>query len=193
MRDRKETYRKIWSRIEKTYFDGYMFYERGLQAALYEELRKTLPDVNVVVDPVWKVGGQDMRPDLVIVEKGQITDIFELKFWDGKLQNAKKDICKLLLYGANNETYPVRLNPNTTDWAEQLPVQDSCRLHFVVVARPDPQERAVWPQDLREEVRDLKDEEPELRNNTRVLSHWFGRIGGNTDESREWSIEFGIR
>ena len=193
MRDRKQVYLEIWSRIENLYFDGYLFYERTLQAALYAELRNTLPDVHVIAEPVWKVGDQkEMRPDLVIVEKGQITDIFELKFWDGDWQ---KDIRKLLLYGANNQTYRVRLTPNTggdreEEW-EKLPVPNSCRLHFVMVAKHG--NDAVWPESVREMARNLKDNNLELRMNQRVLGHWFGRIGGDTAENREWSIEFGIR
>ena len=54
MRDRKRVYLEIWSRIENIYFDEYMVSEHGLQAALYAELRKTLPGVHVVAEPVWK-------------------------------------------------------------------------------------------------------------------------------------------
>ena len=193
MPDREETYREIWSRIENLYFDGYLFYERTLQAALYAELRNTLPSIHVVAEPVWEIGGQNnrrpdrVRPDLVIVEKGQITDIFELKIWD---VDVWKDIRKLLRYGANNETYPVRYNPNTGQ-EERLPVPDSCRLHSVVVAGCG--NEAVWPNSLREVVSTLKEETSELQKNLRMLSHWFGRTGGVTDENREWSIEVGIR
>ena len=197
MRDRRQVYLEIWSRIENLYFDGYLAYERTLQAALYAELRNTLPAIHVVAEPVWNVGDQqdEMRPDLVIVEKGQITDIFELKFWNANLRNSKvqKDIKHLLLYGANNETYPVRLKqPNTggEEW-EELPVPNSCRLHFVVVAMHG--NNALCPKSLRREVRDLKERNPELNENPRVLSHWFGRLGGDTDEKRKWSIEVGIR
>ncbi len=191
MRDRKRIYLEIWSRIENLYFDGYLFYERTLQAALYAELRNTLPDVHVIAEPVWKVGDQKdgMRPDLVIVEKGQITDIFELKFWDPVFQ---EDVRKLLRYGANNETYRVRLKrPNTGSEWEELPVPNSCRLHFVVVAMHG--NDALCPKSLRGVVRALKEETPALRENPRVLSHWFGRLGGDTDETKKWSIEVGIQ
>ena len=195
MRDRVRVYREIWSRIENLYFDGYLFYERTLQAALYAELRNTLPDVHAIAEPVWKVGDQKdgMRPDLVIVEKGQITDIFELKFWNADLRKSevRKDIEHLLLYGVNEKKYPVRLHPNTGEEWEELPVPDSCRLHFVVVAMHG--NDALCPKSLRGVVRALKEETSALRENTRVLSHWFGRLGGDTDESRKWSIEVGIR
>ena len=109
MRDRKRVYLEIWSRIEDSYFDSYMVSEHGLQAALYEEFRKTLPNVHVVVEPTWNVGDQkkEMHPDLVIVEKGQITDIFELKFKPQGCPVFEEDIQKLLQYGANSEQYPV--------------------------------------------------------------------------------------
>ena len=185
MRDRKRVYLEIWSRIENIYFNGYLASERTLQAALYTELRNTLPDVNVVVEPTWNVG----IPDLVIVEKGQITDIFELKFNPKPRPQDfpvfEEDIQHLLLYGANgNEAYPVRRNINSGEWEDELPVWNACRLHFVVVANC--QAAAVWPKCLVARV-------PELQNNPGRLNHWFGRVGGDTDEKREWSIEFGIR
>ena len=182
MQDRKQVYLEIWSRIENLYFNGYMANERTLQAELYRELRNTLPDVHVVADPAWTVGGDGKRPDLVIVEKGQITDIFELKIWDVDL---REDIEKLLRYGVQENGYQVG------EWGP-LPVWPACRLHSVVVDKHE--SNAVWPTHLKRVViRDLKDNALELRMNTRVLSHWFGRIGGNTDEKRKWSIEFGIR
>ena len=77
-------------------------------------------------------------------------------------------------------------------------MRDNCRLHFVAVTRHAWPNRndiaaAVWPTSLRRAVRALKEEVPMLRENPRVLSHWFGRVGGDTDERREWSIEFSIR
>ena len=184
MRDRKRVYLEIWSRIENLYFNGYMANERTLQAALYTELRNTLPDVHVVVEPIWQVDGQEMIPDLVLVEKGQITDIFELKSRFDRFPVFEEDIQHLLLYGANgNEAYPVRRNINSGEWEENLPVWNNCRLHFVAVANHGA--GAVWPQNLVEGV-------PELQDNPGILNHWFGRVGGNTDQNREWSIKFSI-
>ena len=138
-----------------------------------------------------------MKPDLVIAEKEQITDVFELKFkphYKVERKDLETDIQKLPQYGARS---PVRLKPNTGQWREELPVRDDCRLHFVAVARhawANNDVAAVWPKSLRGVVRALKEEDPQLReSNTRVLSHWFGRVGGHTDERRGWSIEFGIR
>ena len=181
MRDRKRVYLEIWSRIENLYFDGYLASERTLQAALYAELCNTLSDVHVVAEPTWNVG----IPDLVVVEKGQITDIFELKF-NPRPQDFpvfEKDIRKLLQYGVNNGTCRVGVNPNTGEWAEELPVWNACRLHFVAVANYDA--AAVKPQNLVAGV-------PELQANPGILNHWFGRVGGDTDQNREWSIKFSI-
>ena len=188
MRDRKRVYLEIWSRIENIYFDGYLAYERTLQAALYAELRNTLPDIHVVAEPVWAVGDQEkeMCPDLVIVEKGQITDIFELKFNPKPRPQDfpifEKDIPKLLQYGVKEKSYPVCLDPNTGR-RDELPVWNACRLHFVAVANYNA--AAVWTECLMAGV-------PELRENPGRLNHWFGRVGGNTDEHREWSIAFDI-
>ena len=201
MRDRERVYLEIWRRIEKCYFGGYLFNERTLQAELYKELRNTLPDVHVIAEPGWTVGSDTKYPDLVIVEedqvgKDQITDIFELKFKpepDGDV--SFEDIQKLLQYGVKEKCYLVELNP---DWGRRIydyPVRDACRLHFVVVANR--KRDAVWPAFVRREVRDLKEKNPELNENPRVLSHWFGQVEGYTDENEEkpttlWDIEFGI-
>ena len=190
MRDRVRVYLEIWSRIEDSYFNGYMVSERGLQAALYAELRQTLPGVHVVVEPRWvvwvAVGSTIMIPDIVLVEKGQITDIFELKFVPHDCAPFEEDIRRLLLYRAiPYEEYRVHVRPNTGQWAEEekLPVRNNCRLHFVAVSCH--RCKAVWPKDLVAGV-------PELQNNPGRLNHWFGRVGGDTDENREWSIAFGI-
>ena len=69
-----DIYQKIWRSVEELYRKGFCWSERGLQAALYSELRKH-EGFNVVVEPTW---GQ--IPDLVVVRDGEITDILELKF-----------------------------------------------------------------------------------------------------------------
>lgn len=180
MCDRMERYRIIWKRIRETYYTGYMRVEHGLQAALYAELT-TLPGVNVIVEPGWQVNGQLQHPDLVIVEGGAITDIFELKFLPWGCPEFEEDINKLLGY-LDHQEYPARLSahedPNT--YREQnLPLHQDVRLHFVAVGLH--YAPAVQPQNLVEEM-------PVLQNNPGILNHWFGRVRGDG----EWSIEFGI-
>lgn len=182
MCERMEHYRDIWESIRETYYTGYMRVEHGLQAALYAEFRRTLSDVNVVVEPGWRVDGPLQHPDLVIVEGETITDIFELKFlpWGGP--QFQRDIEKLLGYLTRHQ-YPVRLSaykdPDTYEDRE-LPLHQDVRLHFVAVGRHDV--TAVQPRRLMEQVQ-------VLQNNPGRLNHWFGRVGGYG----EWSIEFGIR
>ena len=40
---RRETYRRIWTRVKEVYDTGYVVSEAGLQAALYAELRTEFP------------------------------------------------------------------------------------------------------------------------------------------------------
>ena len=201
MRDRKQIYLEIWRRIGNLYIDGYIANERTLQAELYAELRKELPGVHIVVEPTWNVGNDSMKPDLVIVEEDQITDVFELKFRIAapplSFKDVEKDIQKLLHYVVKEKYYPVRLDHFTRMTIDDTPVWDACRLHFVSVTNA--RTAAVRSTSVRECVRALKEEEPELNKDPRALSCWSGQVEDGTDENAEewpngaWSIEFGIR
>ena len=100
MRDRKRVYLEIWSRIESLYFDGYM-----ATSALFRRncMRNCAIPCRTFMSSLSQhgIGGDTKKkyPDLVIVEKGQITDIFELKMWDVNDVKLRKDIEKLLRYG----------------------------------------------------------------------------------------------
>ena len=181
MCDRMEHYQTIWEHIRETYYTGYMRVEHGLQAALYAEFRMALPGVNVVVEPRWYVDGQRQHPDLVTVEEGTITDIFELKFLPWGYPQFQRDINKLLGYLVHQE-YPVRLsaykNPDTYQ-EQNLPLHKDVCLHFVAVGLHDA--IAVQPHLLVEEM-------PVLQDHPGRLNHWFGRVRGDG----EWSIEFGV-
>ena len=164
---KKGLYKKIWKRLKKEYLAGFCVSERGLQAALYAELRKTLPDVSVVVEPKWEVDSNPMTPDLVIVEEEIITDIFELKFKPHYYVPWKKDIEKLCCYAKKSDKrYPVRLEPETGQWKESLPVQGGCLLHFVEVGKR----------------RRPKDPLPTDKN----LNHWFGCT---SKDDNAWDIK----
>ena len=179
--EKRKIYEGIWCHIKALYYRGFCVSERGLQAALYADLQRMLPDVDIVVEPTWMVDGKEKTPDLVIVERNEITDIFELEFVPHYYADFNEDIGKLLRYDANSaKGYNVSLNPTTGQWERNLPVSDSCLLHFVVVANL--KSAAVWPESLEEEV-------PELKNNQGILNHWFGRTSGSDGE---WGIEFGV-
>lgn len=192
MSDREGTYRKIWDDIKRTFFNGFIVSERGLQAALYAEFRE-IPGVHVVVEPTWKVDGEKKTPDLVIVEKDKITDIFELKFklkpkskptpTRTEVRFFKEDIQKLLQYVVKEKHYRVELDLPTGS-RFSWPVRKDCRLHFVAVAHYNTP--AVWPECLVAGV-------PELQNNPGRLNHWYGRVGDGRGENKKWDIDFGIR
>ena len=169
--EKQRLYKKIWQQVECEYRKGFCVSERGLQAALYAELRKKLAsDIHVVVEPTWNTADGEVRPDLVIVKGEKITDIFELKFGRDEYPEFEGDIDKLFRYIKKDDgrypRYPVCLDPKTGERKEYFPVQDVCLLHFVVVARHDAE--AVWPDNEK-------------------LNHWFGRIS-NGDAA--WDIEF---
>ena len=169
---RKDHCKKAWSRVKKQYCSGWIVSERGLQAALYSELKKELStSSHIVVEPTWKTDNKPKKtPDLVIVEKGKITDVFELKFRPeskAKMEDRKK----LNSYVEDsNAKYPVSLEPETGQWRDCLRVTGNCHLHFVVVSRHDA--AAVWPLPA---------------NLCPEINHWYGRTG---ERDGTWDIQF---
>ena len=156
-------YQESWTQVQQAYAGGFMVSERGLQAVLYSTLQAHLQaGIDIVVEPTWAmVGGEILRPDLVLVEGGEITDIFELKFVPYGYVQWAADIANLHNYVGNpNAQYPVRLDPQTGQWDQYLPVQAGCCLHFVVIANHAAQ--AVWPP------------LPGIHG----IKYWFGRVGG---------------
>ena len=67
--ERKRAFKKTWLCVQKRYVMGSIVSERGLQAALSEELREKLPtSVCVVVEPPWTMAdGTRKTPDLIII------------------------------------------------------------------------------------------------------------------------------
>ena len=177
--EKQRPYKKIWQQVESVYRKGFCVSERGLQAVLHAELRKELPnDSHVVVEPTWNTfDGRVARPDLVIVEGGEITDIFELKFVPRGYSTWRRDIERLFRYIEKRDEqyprYPVCLDPKTGQREDSLPVQDGCLPHFVVVARHDAE--AVCTSSVRA-----------LNADNKNLCHWVGCTG---DGNGNWDIE----
>ena len=170
---RKDHCKKAWSRVKKQYCSGWIVSERGLQAALYSELKKELStSSHIVVEPTWKTDNKPKKtPDLVIVENDQITDIFELKFVPYDLVKWENDIEKLRLYvGESDAKYSVRLCPKTGKWRSSFPIKDGCRLHFVAISHHDAE--AV---------------DPCLTKDSPRINHWYGPTG---DSCNKWGISF---
>ena len=153
-------YQNSWTQVQQAYNGGFVVSERGLQAVLHGALQANLPGVHIAVEPTWTMaGGGILWPDLVLVEGGEITDIFELKFGLEHYPVWQGDIAKLQNY-VGNPGYHVRRDPQTGQWAPPLPVQAGCCLHFVVIANHTAE--AVCPP---------------LPGITGI-THWFGQVGG---------------
>lgn len=81
MAERWHCYWKSWGQVRFEYMCGRIASERNIQAILYCALRECLPEnVHIVIEPTWDVGGNNRSPDMVLVEDGVITDIFDWKF-----------------------------------------------------------------------------------------------------------------
>ena len=176
-----DQFKNIWLRVRDKYFREFVVTEATLQAVLQRELRIAIPKVNVVAEPIWNTNAGNRKPDLVIVENRCITDILELKFAPGWYPKYKYDIEKLSLYVENIDEVrrPARLNSNTGDWHDFLPVINNCRLHFIVIGQHNA--AAVCPNTVRNF---LAQQFPNLQSTHHQLYHWWGRIGGNGD----WDI-----
>lgn len=169
--ERRCAYENSWAMVQEAFHNGFMVSESCLQAALYTALQDNLPlAVHIVAEPRWTVAGQTRYPDLILIEDNEITDIFELKFTPQGACVWTMDFIKLHAYVRGEPLYPARLDPQTGQWTDSLPVRDDCRLHFVAVARYDA--LAVWP--------------PLLGGDG--IHQWFGRVGGSDKDV--WDIHF---
>ena len=123
-----------------------------------------------VVEPNW----QGQVPDIVVVGKGAITDIFELKYVPHYYPDFKQDIQKLASYVEDGQKFPVSIDPETGQWRDPLPVSPDCRLHFVAVGKPDAE--ALDTNAVRQHIKQLEGH---------ALYHWQGQSG----EKRVWEVD----
>ena len=128
------------------------------------------PDVHIAVEPYC----YGEHPDLVIVDGSIITDIFELKYKPGGYAEFENDIGRLSAYvGEEIRSCHAAIDP-ITGWtgevfAPPLTVHEDCRLHFVVVSRPE--SLALDSESIADHL-DIS------------LYHWKGPSG----EDREWEV-----
>ena len=170
MAERWHCYWKSWGQVRFEYMCGRIASERNLQAILYCALRECLPEnVHIIIEPTWDVGGNKRSPDMVLVEGGVITDIFELKYVPHHRPVFEYDIARLHAYvaGPGLPTYPVYVDPETGQWADPLSIDKDCRLHFVAVGQHHA--TAVNPSCL---------------PGGNSINHWFGQVGN----SPAWGI-----
>lgn len=134
------------------------------------------PEYDVIVEPYWQAANK--KPDIVMTLKGQITDIFELKYAPHTRVKYEPDLDKLAAYISDpRATYPVRIDASSGHWeAESRTLHPDVALHFVVVASSDA--AAVWPQDVFKH--------PAVRLMGKRFRHWFGRTGSDFMEG--WQI-----
>lgn len=177
-----ELLQEAWKKVREQYSLGSCVSERGLQALLYAELRRSLPSATIVVEPRWSNAGSTYVPDLAIVEGMTVTDVFEIKFVPHHRAELKGDIDKLIRYGTELRQCLVEVEPLTGKWKETLATSDDLRRHFVVVANDGA--AAVWLQSLQEEV-------PALSEHLSSFYHWFGRIGAADLASQKWDVQIG--
>ena len=155
---------------------------RALQAEIYHQIRINLPNSSfIVIEPTWpkpnELGvGSAYKPDLVVVENREISEIFELKFMPHYQPQYKNDIQKLIEY----VRYPsieklVQLDQNTGKWEESLPLSDDVHLHFVAIGQHNAS--AVLPND--ERVARLIQQVN--------INHWYGPVG---DPNVNWGVNF---
>ena len=175
----KHMCREVWARVRDLYNAEHIVSERGLQAAIYAELREKLSErMYIVVEPKWSEAR--VTPDLVICTQDEITDVFELKFVPHRYAEWKDDTEKLLSYVKKPTCrFPVRLKKETGRWKACLPIGPDCRLHFVAVSRHDAE--AVWRESLENAM-------PCLTHH-KTFHHWYGRVGCGEDRDK-WCIQF---
>ncbi len=171
--DLMNAFRRVWARVRETYESGYMVYERGLQAALYEALRREFSERRVVAEPHWGEVENQQVPDLVMVSRNEISDIFELKFsphWSLRIGSIEHDMRKLLEY---NGEKPVTLDPSTGQFDQYLQIRADCRRHCVVVTKEN--SRAVQPEYIPDGI---------------IL--WYGRVRPEPEpEPTDWGVCIG--
>lgn len=174
--ERRRAYRNSWVQVRQSYEGEFMATESTLQAVLYGALRANLPpSIDIVAEPTWTVDSRTCYPDLVLVEEGAITDIFELKYQPHSWPQWRKDIDKLCSYVAVvAPRYPVRMDPKTGKYTDPLAVWAGCRLHFVAVAHYNAAAVSRLPIP------------PPSPPKSMSINQWFGRVGGDGT----WSIYF---
>jgi hypothetical protein len=109
----KQHLEKIWSEVEKYYFDERINGERALQAILYKSIESILPpNYLTLVEPYWF--GTEYKPDLVIIDKNKsrLAAVCEIKcsphWWHSvNSPGIKKDLNKLLEFSNLEKFKPI--------------------------------------------------------------------------------------
>ena len=179
MTDKLTRYQTVWAAVRHHYLTGSCVSERGLQTFLCWELMKEFPESRVVVEPDWKGHDRHYIPDVVMIEGGLISDVFEIKFVPHSYPKYKNDIEKLVAYRDWQRTFPVAIDPATGKWEEPCTISKSLRIHFAVVGKHDA--HAVSTSSVLQEV------ERVAGRGSRFF-HWYGQVGVRSPSSRDWDV-----
>lgn len=170
--DVPKVFQNAWKRVQCTYNTGAIASERGLQAALYAELRG-MPDSKVICEPGWEIDGGRQVPDMAIVTGDAITHVFELKYVPHFYPQYKPDLSKLYEYARHaTAEYDVLMLPATGHWDKRVPLAPDCALHFVAISQWDA--AAVHPPSIAEYFDNSK-----WPANPFYL--WTGAVGGERE------------
>lgn len=185
--DWQEASRSAWRTVRQHYMDGHCVSERGLQSILASELRGVFPAAKIIVEPCWASKDCRQTPDIVVVEDGLLTDIFEIKFVPHHYAQFRPDIRKLISYVENHDPVPISIDPITGKWETSIAVSSTTRTHFVAISRSD--SNAVYPLGIREEIK-MKDQD--LVAGLGRINLWYGRTAIVEPLDEDWGICFGL-
>jgi len=146
----KKVFTSIWIDEIKDRFDnGFIIYERQLQAELYRRLKEKLKESDnyeVWVEPVlYNIfpPGHIIKPDIIITKADLIVGIVEIKFKPWEEVNLKYDFNKLMEINRKLKKIKLRYKPFSSDWKKQnknetseyMLVEESCLNIFIAFGK----------------------------------------------------------
>lgn len=133
---------RLWTDVVSKEFEstGFMW-ERHLQAVLYHHLRKTFPHLGIWIEPVFKVNGSEVKPDLLLTSQKEVVAIIELKFNPWQYIVYQDDLNKLMRLQDHDE--PIALSCQPISYAARpliehrvmFQISNKCLMVFASVGR----------------------------------------------------------
>ena len=151
----------LWTtRIAREYCGGRITTERCLQAAIYAEIRASMPELDVYVEPgmmYYEKGGPRFRPDIVLCRTKNIDLLGEIKFMPHWHPDYLGDWEKLITMGTEGRTknHELKIVPETGEFSgTHHRITDATIYAFFVVGRYDAD--AVKPEPIKQVLRAKK-------------------------------------
>lgn len=135
----KEKFEEAWKTCVSEYREGRVNSECTLQALLYSELRKAMPDLVVLCEPHLELTKAGMAyPDIVVLSSNEIVAVVELKFVPHHYPLFRDDIAKLVHYADEAKEQNILLEPGTGKFDDRKHrFSKDCLLVFAVIGRSD--------------------------------------------------------